>query len=638
MLPTYFLINATQQQEDAVATLMLHCGAAVNMAYGTNGSGAEIDPQIFVKYFGYDPDMLCKVDRNNFSYLQWHQLIDNELKAKRPVLYAAETSEVGHQFVCDGADGNGLYHINWGWSGQSNGYFDVTILNPDDRGIGSGSAPGGYNGYARMIIGLQPDNGKKDDPLVTIGELTVMPSGRLLTVTQSERTSSTEPFTLHYDAYYGNYQDKPFSGLVSVGIKDADGQLKPICKAQAINNLPASVDNSVPYTLLSWNISYAFPVGTTQLYDIYSTDGGTTWLQCALHANLTIPLEVEASDVHLALVNEADNLDVSIKAVGDLTYMEDGQLTFTFANANKHDYFGKIHIFMSDVNVLPENPNYIEYVDIDAGGTTSRAISLTPKADGNLYVWVYDELHEQMLVTAQQFTVKPNEDIKFKMLSKSINVAEGVYERENGYVGTRLMVLPVIEDDEVVVKYAMCNNGPTYEGDVPLLVQCFTGGLVDDVTKLIHKTFTMEGNGAVTELEYRFKPSDFGGAPSFRCNFNGTPFGRVDYLSIPELLLQYVEYPSYVMPYYEGELYGYYRPASTGISSAPNVDESTDGLQVSSVGKGMLSIHAEKSQAVKIHNLGGQTVRSLQLQAGITATLNLPSGIYVIGHKKVMVK
>ena len=34
----------------------------------------------------------------------------------------------GHAFVCDGYDGKGYYHINWGWGGDSDAYFLLLVL------------------------------------------------------------------------------------------------------------------------------------------------------------------------------------------------------------------------------------------------------------------------------------------------------------------------------------------------------------------------------------------------------------------------------------------------------------------------------------------------------------------------------
>ena len=34
----------------------------------------------------------------------------------------------GHTFVCDGYDGQGLFHINWGWAGDGDNYFSLSVL------------------------------------------------------------------------------------------------------------------------------------------------------------------------------------------------------------------------------------------------------------------------------------------------------------------------------------------------------------------------------------------------------------------------------------------------------------------------------------------------------------------------------
>ena len=75
-----------------------------------------------------------EVERDNYSLEDWMNLLDAELQAKRPVMYSGNSSTVGHQFVCDGSDGDGLYHINWGWGGYQDGYFDISLLNPDKGG------------------------------------------------------------------------------------------------------------------------------------------------------------------------------------------------------------------------------------------------------------------------------------------------------------------------------------------------------------------------------------------------------------------------------------------------------------------------------------------------------------------------
>ena len=166
MLPTYTKGKYNTTQANAVAKLMFHCGAAVQMDYG-DSSGAWVLPEDMSTYFGYDADLLQEVYRSFYTLAEWKEILDRELEAKRPILYGgAASDESGHQFVCDGSDGEGLYHINWGWSGYSDGYFDITLLDPAVRGTGAGTSANGYNRACSVIIGIAPDNGIKDEPLV----------------------------------------------------------------------------------------------------------------------------------------------------------------------------------------------------------------------------------------------------------------------------------------------------------------------------------------------------------------------------------------------------------------------------------------------------------------------------------------
>lgn len=80
----------------------------------------------------------------------------NEVAHNRPVIFNGSQADGGggHCFVLDGYNGNGLFHINWGWGGIANGYFAIPILNPDESGIGAGSGSGGYAVYQSAIIGI----------------------------------------------------------------------------------------------------------------------------------------------------------------------------------------------------------------------------------------------------------------------------------------------------------------------------------------------------------------------------------------------------------------------------------------------------------------------------------------------------
>jgi hypothetical protein len=151
--------NIVSSANNAVATLMYHAGVSVNMNYSPSGSGAYVvsamGPQsaenALKTYFGYDPSLKAEF-RNGTQ--AWIQTLKTEINNSRPVLYAGFGSSGGHAWIADGYDNNDFFHINWGWSGMSDGYFLVDNMNPPALGQGGGS--GGFYNNQHAIIGIKP--------------------------------------------------------------------------------------------------------------------------------------------------------------------------------------------------------------------------------------------------------------------------------------------------------------------------------------------------------------------------------------------------------------------------------------------------------------------------------------------------
>jgi len=157
--------SATTAQKNAVATLMKLCGQAVEMDYDYTNGGSSAFVTLEVKalrqYFGYD-ETVRHLYRTDFSASEWEYNIYNELANSRPVLYGGQSTGGGHAFVVDGYDGNGLFHINWGWGGNSDGYFLLSVLNPyNNESIGSSSSRDGYSFGQEAVVGIQHGTGEK---------------------------------------------------------------------------------------------------------------------------------------------------------------------------------------------------------------------------------------------------------------------------------------------------------------------------------------------------------------------------------------------------------------------------------------------------------------------------------------------
>ena len=158
-MPTALSSSSTSAQVTAVATLMYHCGVAVEMGYGIYASGISNNimynhglnfpcPENALRtYFKYSA-ALTGVRRADFTGEDWAALMKNEIDHRRPVLYAGIGRTEGHEFVCDGYDTNGYFHFNWGWSGVADGYFTFSRLNPG--GVD-------FSSTQNAIIGIEPD-------------------------------------------------------------------------------------------------------------------------------------------------------------------------------------------------------------------------------------------------------------------------------------------------------------------------------------------------------------------------------------------------------------------------------------------------------------------------------------------------
>lgn len=401
MLPTYTEGKYNTTQADAVAKLMFHCGAAVQMDYG-DSSGALLRPEDMSTYFGYDADLLQEVYRSVYTLAEWKKILDRELEAKRPILYGGVRSyERGHQFVCDGSDGEGLYHINWGWSGDSDGYFDITLLDPDVSGTGAGTSADGYNRDCSVIIGIAPDNGIKDEPLVKEHSLyaDAYEDHRKCTITNGERKNASEQFSLTVTPVFSNPTHNKFEGLVALGIRNEDGSYTPITQSKKVDMEAMEPDGEYKIYYPNFNLNYAFPVGTTVLYEIYSTDNGNNWDVCAYVENV-VPFELEATSTSLTL--NGNKLSADLKSNEAIQFDMDNSFDITIRNDSQREYLGLINVYTSETSTKPTfnegSRRAEEYMCVPAGESKTRTITLYQPANENeMYVWVTDRDGEILL-------------------------------------------------------------------------------------------------------------------------------------------------------------------------------------------------------------------------------------------------
>ena len=136
-------------QAIAVAKLMRDCGGASQMQYAPNGSGSTYSNALKGMRKNLKFDYASKCYFREFTPKSiWMDMIYYDLNEGRPVMYSGVTkNREGHAFVFDGYDKDGLVHVEWGWEGVGDGYFDVSLLN---------SEQGSYSEGQMMLLARKP--------------------------------------------------------------------------------------------------------------------------------------------------------------------------------------------------------------------------------------------------------------------------------------------------------------------------------------------------------------------------------------------------------------------------------------------------------------------------------------------------
>lgn len=629
MLPTYTNNNYTQTQADAVAKLMLHCGKAVEMDYGEE-SGANVTPGRLAKYFGYDSDLMLDLMRSCFTLAEWTAIIDKELQAKRPILYSGRTTNGGHQFVCDGSDGNGLYHINWGWGGYQDGYFDITILNPGQGGIGAGNVTDGYNRYCDMIIGIQPDNGKVDEPLAEIPSLIIeyyksndFTSG--IELTKATRNNTTEDFTITIKDCWDNVYSTNTECLCGYGISDGKGGYKLISETENI------LMNGTRFgTILTINNRFS-PNGTYTIYAIYSTDNGKTWKKCAYY--YMQPYVVKATATTLSLVKTQLTAEITSK---ETQYSGvEGTFELSITNNGDDEFIGLINAYTSSTTTCPDDAIAQPYMTIPAHSTVTREIGITPTTVGDMYVWIEDGESGEMLVNAKKFNVEQSTAPSFVLEKVETNATPYAYELENARYINSIVKAPRVDDDKAEFTYYIKNNGGT------ACVKCWTIAINAETNRgpYTERTIKFPGNGSVTTISYSYTPEQVGSNTMYgeiRLFKTETPEQRINITSkIPNityyLLNNGIEVGSYEMAAIYPLVY---------IAGKPNAISGVTDSASSYVlgGTSEITILTEKAERLPIFRIDGSKVCDVITEANTAKHVTVAPGLYIVRGKKIVVK
>lgn len=384
-------ILGTEAQQDAVATLMRYCGQALQMEYSPAGSSADerLPQPALVNYFDYPAATF--INRVFFGIDEWEDIIYGELANGRPVLYTGyASSTMGHAFICDGYDDNGLFHINWGWGGTSDGYFALSVLNPyNNTSAGSSSSLIGFSRIQSAIIYIHPTLEKQPDL-----------NGAHQKLYQRFNMKAEPGNKAYYYLYYNRENFLRLEADHALGTMDDDGHLTPRFMGVSdmdyvafFNNVTYEIDSTAfqpgesltLYPMLrfhepgaEWEIvpplaSHLVAGRTADGHFYMTANGETTKLEC---------IDVAISQ-GTGRVGERNDLTIHVRNLNDKDYSSDLVL--------RPLYYGHV----AEADITDDTPCYKgEQMEcgayIRAGQTDEVTLPFIPLQSGLVVLKAYD--------------------------------------------------------------------------------------------------------------------------------------------------------------------------------------------------------------------------------------------------------
>ena len=269
LMPNKISYGIKDEVKDALATLSRDCGYTLNMHYGCTGSGTltRLVKTALINHFGYNEGIRFH-QRKYFGTDEWVAMIKAELAAKRPVIYGAfspgtpGTADAGHCFVLDGYNRSGLFHVNWGWGGQSDCYADIETLIPYGTSYK-------YTDSQEAIFGVCPEKiSEKSIQLYCKGEPTLKMEDNTL-------QSTLTIWNLEGDAFDGSraYFLRNMENGADIILYERDFQLA------AMQMQPDGVGKEESkYVTFSAPIPEDLAAGTYRLFAATKIKGSSTWL------------------------------------------------------------------------------------------------------------------------------------------------------------------------------------------------------------------------------------------------------------------------------------------------------------------------------------------------------------------------
>lgn len=393
MKDEYYNVSTTDAEKEAVAKLMRYCGQAVNMDYGLEASGASTTPVSFSQTFGYSKSV-TRILPQSFTPEELGNAIYEELENKRPILYSGHSASSGHAFIVDGYK-DSYYHVNWGWNGDSDGYFTLIGDYIGEDVVPFEIIP--YSRYQDILQFIQSPVRSEDilrskviieHPLIGVGDNIRY---------RSNKDSDFPSFRLqsHLSSDLTNVALQ-----IGYGLYDGDNLIQVL--SSETHSFSSTDGNYYSYDGI-FMISSSIPEGTYQILPINRISDNEEWM-IDERSNIN-HIIAEISDKTLVLKtaiasNDGDFKLYGLETIDGITYELTRRFNNYRASVRDEEYSGDIKI-----------PNVVEYDNLDfyVNGLSivgnDKITSLYADCEGGIRVAYNDNIESIVLNRANRVSI-----------------------------------------------------------------------------------------------------------------------------------------------------------------------------------------------------------------------------------------
>ena len=226
MLPEYNRRNVTTKQEDAVALLMNDVGIATNMQYTDRASSTQSYMAVHAlrNYFDYDAALVTRANEGEDNFIE---IVKKELRNGFPLYISGDSrSGGGHAWVCDGFDKEDMFHMNFGWNGQADGYYSLATLSVTSTGSEFNGAQHSFN-RGLHVIAIHPNkpNTPKIDADIAYQSPTIkFNNDGMMAFVGDAPTTTSDAAKVMFTGFV-NYANAVLVGDIGLGIYNQEGKL-----------------------------------------------------------------------------------------------------------------------------------------------------------------------------------------------------------------------------------------------------------------------------------------------------------------------------------------------------------------------------------------------------------------------------